>query len=307
MIDILLATYNGEKYIYEQLESIMSQTFQDFRIVIRDDGSTDLTVSILEEYASKFPQKIQIVKDNIKCGSAVSNFFELTKYATAEYVMYADQDDVWLPNKIEITLNKMHNLEEKYGNDKPILVFSSYKVVGSELEDIKFNESKGQIASYNLELNRLLVQNYVTGCLIMANRSLYTNMGQYDKRILMHDWWLALYASANGIISHIEEITMLYRQHGNNCAGAVEVTSMKYRISKMLDSNSKNMKYQYKKQAECFLERYGYKINSSQKKVLDDFIKMYNARSKIKRIRALIKGKYFKSDWARIMGQIWYI
>ncbi|MBS5112853.1 MAG: glycosyltransferase [Coprobacillus cateniformis] len=110
MVDILLATYNGEKYIREQIDSILNQTYQDFRILIRDDGSKDETVSIIENYTKKYQGKIVLIQDNIECGSSVSNFMELSKHATADYIMYCDQDDYWFTNKIDSSLNAIRKL-----------------------------------------------------------------------------------------------------------------------------------------------------------------------------------------------------
>lgn len=307
MVDVLLATYNGEKYIREQLDSILSQTYQDFKILIRDDGSSDSTLSIIEEYKKQYPNKIYLKQDDVKCGSSAKNFFQLTRYATSNYVMYADQDDFWLPNKIEITLNKMLEIEKENGENTPTLVFTTYKAVGETLQDLEVNESKTQIAAYNLELNRLLVQNYVTGCLMMVNRALYCNMGEFDERILMHDWWAALYASANGVICHVPNIVMLYRQHGNNCVGVVEIKSMKYRIRKILDKDTKNAQYYYRNQAECFYERYKEQLDDTICNTLEEFLSIYETKSKVKRIKKLLKGKFLKSDSVRILGQLWYI
>ena len=95
-VDILLAAYNGGKYIAEQIDSILAQTYQDFRLIIRDDASTDNTVMIIDEYAAKYPDKIWVVHDDAVCKSATKNFFQLLTYAEADYVMFSDQDDYWL-------------------------------------------------------------------------------------------------------------------------------------------------------------------------------------------------------------------
>ena len=92
-IDILLASYNGEKYIAEQIESILSQTFTDWRLLIRDDGSSDNTPAIIESYAEKYPGKIEVVHDDKGGGNFVKNFFELLGHAEADYVMF-DSDHV---------------------------------------------------------------------------------------------------------------------------------------------------------------------------------------------------------------------
>lgn len=307
MVEVLMATYNGAKYLQEQIESILAQTYKDFRIVIRDDGSTDDTILIIKKYVSKYPDKITFVEDNQKCGSSVSNFMQLTTYAKEDYVMYSDQDDYWLPNKIEVTLNKMLEAEEKYGRNIPILVFSTYKPVDVNLNDIIQDASKNQIAKHKTNLSNLLVQNYVTGCLMMINKSLYSIAGDFSKEILMHDWWFALIASAMGEVCYIPECTMLYRQHEGNVVGAVNVKSFKYRIHKIFDKNTKNMKFKYLKQAQLFLERYSCLMDKNNKEIIENFISIYKYDSKYKRMKALIKGRYLKGDLIRILGQLFYI
>ena len=307
MVDILLATYNGEKFIIEQFDSILNQTYQDFRIIIRDDGSTDSTVSIIKKYEMQYPQKIRVVQDDVKCGSSVSNFFQLMKYAESPYVMFSDQDDVWLEHKIEVTYKKVKEIEARVGKDKPVLVFGDYKPVDNQLNDIEFNSRNNQITSYKLDFNHLLVQNYVTGCLVMMNECLYKKMGEYSSEILMHDWWAALYASMFGEVCHVPEVVMLYRQHGNNCVGAVDVKSFKYRFGKFIDKETKYAQDKYREQAYMFLKRYICDFNDIQRIQVINFIDLFSCKNKLVRIFRLIKGKYLKSDIVRIIGQLWYI
>lgn len=307
MIEILLATYNGEKYLRQQFNSLLKQTYQDFRILVRDDGSTDNTIAIIEEYAKRYPEKIIFIQDNKKGGSAAKNFFHLISYASADYVMFCDQDDYWLPDKVEITYKNMLNLEKKNKKFTPTLVFASYKVVDSDLKPIDIKEKNNQIAKYKLDFSHLIVQNYVTGCLIMANKALYTKCGIFDDRILMHDWWLALLASSCGIIYHIPDIVMLYRQHGNNEVGAVNVKSFRYRINKFMDKKTSKMQYLYLDQAKLFLKRYKKVMPISNYNELKRFISIYRCSSKLKRMNKLIKGGYLKSDIIRIIGQLWYV
>lgn len=307
MVEILMATYNGEKYIREQLDSILNQTYKDIRILIRDDGSKDRTIDIIKEYIEKYRYKIRLIEDDVKCGSSVSNFMQLTKSATADYVMYSDQDDFWLPKKVEKTLQAMIDLEEKIGKDKPALSFARHKPVDLKLQPIQEDVSKTQLSKCETEFNKLLVQNCVNGCLMMVNKPLYSILGNYNKDILMHDWWAALIAGAMGGICRIPDVLMLYRQHGDNVVGSVNVKSFKYRISKMLDKNTRNMKFRYRDQAKLFYQRYSSMMPDASRQILEDFLKMYEEKSKFKRIRALISGGYLKSDTIRRIGQIWYI
>ncbi|MDD4782006.1 MAG: glycosyltransferase, partial [Tissierellia bacterium] len=128
MIDILLASYNGEKYIGEQIESILNQTYQDWFLYIKDDCSIDNTLDIALEYERKYIDKIKVIKSDIPSGSAKNNFFSMLPYSQNDYIMTCDQDDIWLPNKIELTFNKMKDVEKENSNI-PILIHTDLKVV----------------------------------------------------------------------------------------------------------------------------------------------------------------------------------
>lgn len=306
MVDIVMATYNGEKYIREQLDSILNQSYKRIHLVIRDDGSKDNTVEIIKEYKCMYGDCIELIEDSVKCGSSKSNFMQAMKYTSANYVMFSDQDDYWLPDKIQHTLDKMLEIEGKIGKDKPILVFGSYKPVDEKLDVIKEKQNKRQEAAYKIAFSNLLVQNYINGCLMMVNRILVDKMGNYDDAILMHDWWAALIAAGGGEIEHIDEVMMLYRQHEGNVVGAVNVKSLNYRLSKFLSPETKKANHQYLNQARILLERNANDLNESNLLALKKFIDLYK-KSKIGRVIGLIQGNYLKSDFVRVVGQVWYI
>ena len=118
---ILMATYNGEEFIREQINSILNQTYKNWKLIIHDDGSTDNTVDIIKEYTKKYPNKIILIEDNIKCNGAKENFSHLIKIAyknfNFDYILFSDQDDIWLPNKIEVSLSKIQEMENKFGKN----------------------------------------------------------------------------------------------------------------------------------------------------------------------------------------------
>lgn len=306
MVDILLATYNGEKYIREQIDSILCQSYQDIRIIIRDDGSDDDTVNIIKGYEAKFPNKVLIIEDNERCNNAASNFIQIIQYATSEYVMFCDQDDYWLPDKIYLTYNKMKEMETHQGKHVPVLVYTDVMVVDEKLDKAAKKDRKMRSFKFDITLNRLLVQNYVTGCTMMANRALYKNITVYSDEILMHDWWMALYASAFGKIGYLADKTVKYRQHGNNCIGAVDIKSLGYRLRKMFDKKTCESKFLCYKQADFFYKLFGKELNEKNKKKLERFLSIPNSK-KIKKIYILISGNYLKSDFIRVLSQLVFI
>ncbi|MDO4731239.1 MAG: glycosyltransferase family 2 protein, partial [Clostridia bacterium] len=172
MVDILMATYNSEKYIKEQLDSILSQTIANWRLVIRDDCSSDNTLEILKAYEAKYPEHIFVHQAKTNSGGADKNFFELINYALYDYVMFCDQDDVWENNKVELSLKKILALEQQYGNI-PLLVHCDAKVVDDELNLISNSLFDfEQLSKTNTSINKLIAQNNVTGCTMMVNKTL---------------------------------------------------------------------------------------------------------------------------------------
>lgn len=144
MVQILMATYNGEKFISKQINSLLNQTYTDIQVLIGDDDSKDGTVRIIEKYVESNPDKVVLIRDEAKCGSATSNFMQLTKYATSDYVMCVI-GTILASNKVEITLKAMEKAEKENGSDIPIMVFAKYKAVDGELNDLHRSEKGSQI------------------------------------------------------------------------------------------------------------------------------------------------------------------
>ena len=219
-VEVLMAVYNGEGYIREQIESILNQTYKNIHLIIRDNCSTDQTVAIVQGYQSKYPNKITLLTSSQNVG-IIGNFAALLEHAHGDYIMFSDHDDVWLPYKVGRTLEKMDALEQEFGSNIPILVHTDLKVVNKTLEVI--HPSFWKYAKLNPEqrsLSRQLTQNQITGCTLMLNRPLLDLARPLPKNIVMHDWWLGICAAAFGKIGFLAEPTMLYRQHGNNDTGA---------------------------------------------------------------------------------------
>lgn len=235
---ILLATYQGERYLRAQLDSLTAQTRADWKAFVHDDGSRDGTMDILREYAQRDPERFCLI-DAPSTGGAKSNFLFLTAQVQAPYYLYCDQDDVWLPDKIERTMDRMRELESRQGKDRPCLVHTELKVVDASLRPISSRLSEYQgIEPERLTLGRLLVQNVVTGCTMMVNRPLRDAMIRCADpgAIRMHDWWAALIAMRFGGIGFLPEPTILYRQHGGNSVGAQSARSLTALCKKALDA-----------------------------------------------------------------------
>lgn len=308
-VEILIATYNGEKYLPAQLDSILSQTYQDFRILIRDDGSTDSTPNIIETYKKQYPSKIQLIPQNNGLPGLIQNFSTLISSSTAPYLMLSDQDDVWLPVKVERMLNCLKQVEETAPPTTPILVHSDLIVVDSELNEIakSFWRYIG-INPHRNSFSNILVQNVVTGCASMFNRALANLSTPIPNEAMMHDWWLALVATSLGILEKIETPTGLYRQHGANALGAqpfsLRPSYLSKRLKALYQPQGNIIQKRYIQQAEGFFQQYHELIPHQQLEVLVAF-KDIKSKGFLKRRLTLLqydllKNKFAKNFWLLI-------
>lgn len=215
-IDVLMATYNGEKYIKEQIESILNQTYKNIHLIISDDGSKDNTVQILKEYENKDKRvTVYVQKQNL---GYIKNFeFLLTKIENDIY-MLSDQDDVWKVDKIENTYNKLKE-------EKADLVFSDLEVVDSNLKQIypSFNDYMKLTKKIKKcdGLERQYLYNCMVGCTIMSKKQFVEKILPLPSKskYLVHDMWIGVIVSIYGKSVYLDEKTIYYRQHGNNQIG----------------------------------------------------------------------------------------
>lgn len=252
-IAILMATYNGEKYISEQLESIINQTYKNWTLYICDDGSTDNTVEILSKYVTKYPNII-LIESRFHHLGACNNFFNLLSRVNSHYYMFSDQDDIWLPFKIEKTYSKIKQVETQYPQT-PILIHSDLKIVNSSAQIIynsfwKFTKIKPTILQH---MSFLPVCNPCTGCTMLINNNVKELIYPIPHDAPMHDLWIAFKVSKYGIISNVRDATILYRQHNNNSIGAKRI-NFKYFISRT-KSLSTTLRSQFK--MACFFAKNG--------------------------------------------------
>ena len=315
MIDILLSTYNGEAFLREQLDSILNQTYKDFKLIIRDDGSTDSTVDIIMDYVRGYPSKI-IYINNGNAGKNNSgnenekghlgfnlSYNELLKYSTSDYIMFSDQDDVWLPKKIEISIERIKELEKRFP-DKPILVHSDLTVVNKDLETISSSFFKHiRINPSKNSLNRLIMQNTVTGCAMIINKSLVNIAMPLGEEVFFYDYWFALAAKIFGVIDIINEPLILYRQHGSNVIGAGANN-----VRKLLKKTGV-VKDLYRQGCLLYNRYYNYNdyedkgLTNNDKMILKNFVEIGSVNP-IKRLYIIFKYKFFRQGFKRNTGVI---
>lgn len=241
MIAILLSTYNGAKFIVAQINSILSQSETNWKLFIRDDGSKDNTKNILEDYEKSYNDKIVIIKDVVSNIGAGKSFMHLLECVEADYYMFCDQDDVWMPDKIEKSLAKVRKLEETFGKDSPIGIFTDLEVVDSNLNILMPSLWKGD--NRNPEYSRNFYKQWINrhaayGCTMMINRAAKDIVLPYQQLIGVnggHDTWVEYNLIKNGHWDFINEPTIHYRQHGSNVIGANTGITYKDEVNSMMN------------------------------------------------------------------------
>lgn len=223
---ILLSTYNGGKYLKQQLDSLENQTDQKWDLIVRDDGSEDDTLAILKKYQDKTAHKVIFMEDHLKYGAAGS-FLALLEAAVElnyDYLFFCDQDDVWKPFKLETSIKKINEVAAE-NNQESVLVHSDLEIVDEHLKTIYPSMWLASGTNpRNNKINNYLVENNVTGCTLALNKQaadliVRISRAANKKKLVMHDWWSALIVSAFGRVAFIQETLVLYRQHSKNTIG----------------------------------------------------------------------------------------
>ncbi len=301
-VAIVMATYNGEKYVGEQIDSILASSYQDFELFIYDDGSQDNTLSILRTYEEQIPSKVHVFQNQKNLG-LVLNFMEALTKTTMDYVMFCDQDDVWKPNKIGITLKRIRTMEAQYGKDKPYAVFTDAAIVNQDLQEThpSFFVSN-HLNPCRTDLPHLLMENKLIGCTVMVNGALRKILqgNRLPQNAKYHDWWVALIASSFGKIGFVKESTLMYRQHGGNIVGGADFHSyVKNRIETL--HQQREAIRSLEKQAEEFLLLYGEQLSAEKRMIIQTFANLNEAGFLQKR-QIILKGKYLKTGLVRNVG-----
>ena len=295
-INIVMSTYNGEQFLAEQIDSIQQQTFKDWQLLIRDDGSSDQTPEIIKSFVAQDPRIVFINEYDRENFGVIKNFFTLIKHDKADYYFFSDQDDVWLEDKLETMLAAAR----QYPDQLPLMVYTDLCVVDQNLQVMNQSMIRSQSHHANTELVQELTENTVTGGVAMINHALAERWRTLDN-IIMHDWYLAVLATAIGKLVYIDQPGELYRQHDNNVLGARTFTK---RLKTWLSGPSK------------MLEKYWWLIHASQvqaDKILQEnelgdeqeaVIRNYIALERLplsQRIRVLRQYKYAKNKWFHTM------
>ncbi len=273
-IDVLMATWNGARFIGEQLDSLFRQTFQNFQLTVRDDGSSDSTLQIVDQYRSRYPDRVTVRNNQSRLG-ACHTFSLLAQESTAPYVAFCDQDDVWRANKLDLGYTAVKRVEAEHGADTPVLIFSDMELIGQGDEMLAPSVWKMKhVNPHRATLGTMLVQNLVSGCTVLGNRSLVARGVPIPEEAYMHDFWLGLVAAAFGILHPLNETTVRYRQHANNAVGAGSswrITSVLKRLTS--DRGFRSGVDASRRQSRSFAHRYAGQLSAEQKETLQAWSK----------------------------------
>ena len=303
-IDILLATFNGERFLAGQIDSVLAQTGASWRLIIRDDCSDDTTPLIIERYCLAFPDRITVLDNNGERLGSCGNFGRLLASSTAPYVMFCDQDDVWLPGKILATMQKMEEMEQTFGTGMPILVHTDMSVVDVAMEPIceSFWKYQNLDLQNGLTLNRLLLRNVPTGSTIMLNKALRAISPDVPGGAVVHDWWLALVAAAFGRIGSVTTPTLLYRQHDENVFGAARWSAARMirdfctpAVRRETAKRRAALIARQEKQAKTFLDCYGKRLSAGEAATVKAFSTLSSQGAFVRRLTTIRYGFWYSN------------
>ncbi|MFD1484444.1 glycosyltransferase [Lacticaseibacillus baoqingensis] len=294
-VAILMATYNGAEYLRDQIESIIRQSFTDWRLFIRDDGSTDGSKALIEEI-KKTEDRIIIVEDNTNRGKGqLANFSTLLDSVDDGFqaYMFADQDDIWYKDKIKVSLDELsRNLVNNVG---PVLVYTNYDV----------NDSRSQYLlhpAYSVDPNvnlsrRILVQNWMMGCTMMFNKSLYHLVTNIPKVTENHDNWVAKVASVTGEVRYVSKQTMWHRIHSSNVTTNTSSKSFSGHLLNLgLTWRDAKKHFMNQKRTLLALQQLTSSSGLASSPNLEELIKIYNSTTPLRLSEFCLK-KYSAFNW----------
>lgn len=299
--EVLLATYNGSEFLAQFLDSLLAQDEDRFRIIARDDGSTDTTREILARYSEKFAGRMQILSDATPSGSAAANFDMLLRSSSARHVLFADQDDIWRPARVRRTIEELLRLEKRYGRDCPLYFFTDVEVI-----DRSFNQIAESYWAFKKidpgickRLSQILVCPPMLGCASGINRKLADMITPLPVGpITGHDWYALLVARLFGQIGWSAERTVRYRVHGGNSSRPKEARFGALARHKRWVSVVRRGMLRRREQAAALLDTFGPAISETDRRVIEGFIRS-GEQSFLGRRLKLVSGKYLYPDATR--------
>jgi glycosyltransferase, family 2 len=258
-IDILMATYNGEKYLAEQLDSIINQTYHNWNLLIRDDSSTDRTLEIIQDYQKK-DNRIKLLKDNKGNLGIVKNFEELLKNSESEFIMFSDQDDIWVENKLDMYLKMIEKIKNKgFMIHSDAILFDKNK--SNILKDTFISKK-----AINRGLENVFFNYFVQGATILISKEIKNFILPFPKEVYLHDRYIHLISELFFERIFVNKALIYYRQHGDNQIGAKntirELLSKRY-----FDERDRQL-------IKIIYNKYGSLLTEDKKKLIEEYFKI---------------------------------
>src|SRR5436190_5071998 len=279
---VLLSTYNGERFIAEQLDSILAQTHRNLRLIVRDDGSSDTTPAIVARYAERHASIDLIRGRNI---GAVASFFQLLEHAPeGHYVALSDQDDVWRADKVARAIAALRAVEG------PAMYFSNVEIVGSDLRHLAAERDR---APRGASFANALVENIATGCTVVLNAdAVHALRGRKVRHseLVMHDWWMYQTIAGIGRVVYERYAGVRYRQHPGNVVGSP--TGMR-RWSGRVKRHLGKAPIRIRHQAAELLRVYGSELPPDKKTLLAEFVRCMSSRA-LERARYALQAPVYR-------------
>jgi glycosyltransferase involved in cell wall biosynthesis len=297
--DVILAVWNGARYLPAMLDSLLSQTTRDFNILARDDGSRDGSLEILETYKPRFDGRLRVIAGE-PSGSATANFAILMRETKADYVLFADQDDVWKPEKVELSLRSLKEAEAKYGRSTPIYFATDITVVNEDLQVISASYWKWKRLRPSMmsSLSQSLICVPIQGMASGINRALLDLANPVAEKAISHDWWTQLIAAAMGKVICDPTSTALYRVHGGNASIPKQVGVVPY-LKLGLDASFLRRGLGRRiEQANALADALGGRMPPDQMKIIRRFTKL-QSQGFVRRRWTLVTGNYLYHDLVR--------
>jgi len=298
-VSVLLSVHGDSHFLKDFLDSLANQSFRDFTLYCRFDG--DPAASILDAIGG-FSSAV-VLSDRIHCGVAASYQKLLERAAESRYVMLADQDDVWHPDKIARSVRAIEEAESALPPGTPVLVHSDLSVVDESLRPIASSMVRYQsLNPARTSLADLMIQNNVTGCTVICNRAL-ANLADIPPEAICHDWYLALIAAAFGVIVFLPTPLVDYRQHKENVFGAVKRGSL---LKQFFQREHLHSRVELtRRQAGAFLEQFRATLSPEQAELVGDWSSSLTDASYFRRLATIWRHGFRKNDWLRTIGLWW--
>ena len=300
-VAILMSTYNGEKYVDDQIKSVLNQTYKNITIYIRDDKSKDNTLKIIDKYKNN--KKVILLESKKNIG-IVPSFIELLKCAdNYDYYAFCDQDDIWIRNKIELAVEKLNN----YKNNDYLLYGSNYDFYD---QDMNFSAKSG-IKKKRPTFSKGLFESLSPGMTMVFNNKVRTELLKtLNGNYALHDGWITHICTAFGTVIYDNTVTVKYRRHNNSATKTTQQLGLFNRMKSLLKTFfNKEHWSRLKKQLDYFSKCYNNKLSKKNRKILLLFMHKKTFMYQLKKVfyPVRFKDSIKKELYIRIMFILWLI